>query len=201
PTSVVGFRNNQNIPNLLALFSGTDGISKQQIISQKTLSYGNSIINYWGADDLNVGAAPVYSLYGVVPYLGELMFPSSAGITSIKTEADLQNVLSPSIVSNAIQKTYATISNANFSKIVGTAWNNLVMHAVPSRGYNYNNQILVRDLTIKDKPKWSIWDLPADWIGSISPPDQPSFAYIRQGNQFFKLQESYVAEDDNADGT
>lgn len=29
PTSVVGFRNNQNIPNLLALFSGTEGVSKQ----------------------------------------------------------------------------------------------------------------------------------------------------------------------------
>lgn len=201
PTSVVGFRNNQNIPNLLALFSGTDGISKQQIISQKTLTYGNSIINYWGADDLNVGAAPVYSLYGIIPYLGELMFPSSAGITSIKTEADLQNVLSPSIVSNQISKTYATISNANFSKIIGAGWNNLAMFAVPSRGYNYNNQILVRDLTNKDKPKWAIWDLPADWIGSVSPPDQASFAYIRQGNQFFKLQETYVAEDDNADGT
>ena len=200
PTSVVGFRNNQNIPNLLALFSGTDGISKQQIISQKTLTYGNSTINYWGADDLNIGAAPVYSIYGVVPYLGELMFPSAAGITSIKTEADLQNVLSPSIVSNQIAESYATISNANFNKIVGTAWNNLAAFAVPSRGYNYNNQIFIRDLTNKDKPKWSIWDLAVDWIGAISPPNQASFMYIRQGNEFYKLQKSYVAEDETASG-
>jgi len=201
PTSVVGFRNNQNIPNLLVLFSSTEGVSKQRIISQKTLTYGNATINYWGADDLNTGASSVYSPYGVVVSLGELLFPSSFGITSIKTEANLQNVLSPSIVSNEVSKTYATIKNANFNKIVGAAWNNLVAFAIPSRGYNYNNQILLRDMTNKDKPKWAIWDLAVDWIGAISPPNQASFMYIRQGNEFFKLQESYVAEDENSNGT
>lgn len=201
PTSVVGFRNNQGIPNLLALFSGTEGVSKQQIISQKTLSYGNATITYWGADDLNAGAAAVYAKYGVVPYLGELMFPSADGITSIKTEQSLQNVLQPSIVSDQISKTYGTIKNANFDKIVGAAWKNLVCFAVPSRGYNYNNQILVRDLTNREKPKWYIWDLAVDWIGSISPPNKDSFLYIRQGNEFYKLQETYVAEDENSDGT
>lgn len=201
PTSVVGFRNNQGIPNLLALFSGTEGVSKQQIISLKTLSYGNTTIQYWGADDLNAGAAAVYAKYGVVPYLSELMFPSAEGITSIKTEQSLQNVLQPSIVSEAVSSTYSTIKNANFDKIVGAAWKNLICFAVPSRGYNYNNQILVRDLTNRDKPKWYIWDLAVDWIGSISPPNKDSFLYIRQDNEFFKLQETYVAEDENADGT
>lgn len=201
PTSVVGFRNNQNIPNLLTLFSSTEGVSKQQIVSQKTLTYGNSTINYWGADDLNAGASSVYSPYGVVIHLGELMFPASYGITSLKTEANLQNVLSPSIVSDAVSQTYATIKNANFNKIIGAAWNNLVAFAVPSRGYNYNNQLLIRDMTNRDKPKWAVWDLAVDWIGSISPYNQASFMYIRQGNQFFKLQESYVAEDENANGT
>lgn len=201
PTSVVGFRNNQGIPNLLALFSGTEGVSKQQIISQKQLTYGNTTINYWGADDLNAGAAAVYAKYGVVPYLGELMFPSADGITSIKTDANLQNVLQPSIVSDQVSDTYGTIKNAEFDKIVGAAWKNLVCFAVPSRGYNYNNQILIRDLTNRDKPKWYIWDLAVDWIGSISPPDRVSFLYIRQGNKFFKLQESYVAEDQDSDGS
>lgn len=201
PTSVIGFRNNQNIPNLLALFSSTESVSKQQIISQKTLTYGNTTITYWGADDLNAGASSVYSPYGVVLNLAELLFPSSEGITSLKTEANLQNVISPAIVSDQVSKTYKTIKNANFSKIVGAAWNNLVAFAVPSRGYNYNNQILVRDMTNREKPKWAVWDLAVDWIGSISPYNQASFMYIRQGNQFFKLQESYVAEDENADGT
>ncbi len=201
PTSVVGFRNNQNIPNLFSLHSGTEGVSKQNIISQKTITYGNSTINYWGADELNAGASAVYARYGVILSLGELMFPSSAGITSIKTEQDLQNVLSPSIVSEAVSDTYETIKNASFDKIVGAAWNNLAMFAVPSRGYNYNNQILVRDMTIKQKPKWYIWDLAVDWLGAISPPNSDSFMYIRQGNHFFKLAESYVAEDEEADGT
>lgn len=201
PTSVVGFRNNQNVPNLLALFSSTDSVSKQQVISQKTITYGNTTIQFWGADDLNAGASSVYSPYGVVISLGELLFPASEGITSLKTEADLQNFLSPSIASEAVGKTYRTIKNANFDKIVGAAWNNLAVFAVPSRGYNYNNQMIVRDMTNRDKPRWAVWDLAVDWVGSISPFNQASFLYIRQGNQFFKLQESYVAEDENADGT
>lgn len=201
PTSVIGFRNNQNIPNLLALFSSTESVSKQQIVSQKTLTYGQATIQYWGADDLNTGASSVYSPYGVVLNLAELLFPASEGITSLKTEANLQNVISPSVVSDPVSKTYKTIKNANFNKIVGAAWNNLVAFAVPSRGYNYNNQIIVRDMTNRDKPKWAVWDLAVDWIGAISPYNQASFMYIRQGKEFYKLQESYVAEDENADGT
>ncbi len=201
PTSVVGFRNNQNIPNLLALFTGTEGTSKQQIISLKTLSYGNTTINYWGADELNAGAAAVYAKYGVVMYLGQLLFPSANGITSLKTEQDLQNVLAPSIVSEPIGLTYSTIKNAAFDKIVGAAWNNLVAMAIPSRGYDYNNQLAVYDLTNKNKPKWYIWDLPVNWIGAVSPPDGDSFFYIRQDNHFFKLIDSYAAEDQEADGT
>lgn len=201
PTSVIGFRNNQNIPNLLALFSGTEGVSKQQIISQKTITYGNTTLTYWGADELNAGASAVYAKYGVVNYLGKLLFPSSEGITAIQTEQDLQNVLSPSIVSEPISSTYGTIRNADFNKIVGASWNNLVAFAVPSRGFNYNNQILIYDLTNKNKPKWYIWDIPVNWIGSISPPNSDSFLYIRQDNKFFKLIESYVAEDEESDGT
>lgn len=201
PTAVTGFRNNQNVPNLLALFSGTEGVSRQQIISQKTLSYGNATINYWGADELNVGAAAVYSSYGVVTYLNELIFPSTDGIISIRTDRNYQLILSPSIISKPIFKTYGSIENAQFSKIVATAWDNHILLSIPSQGYNYNNQIAVYDLNNKDKPKWYIWDIAADWIGTISPPDRPSFVYIRHGGDFFKLQESYVAQDDNVDGT
>ncbi len=87
------------------------------------------------------------------------------------------------------------------NKIVGAAWNNLVMFAVPSRGYDYNNQVLVRDMTNKQKPKWYIWDIEVDWLGAVSPPNTDSYMYIRQGNHFFKLAESYVAEDEESDGT
>lgn len=201
PTSVVGFRNNQNIPNLIALFSSTEDVSKQQIITQKTLSYGNTTINYWGADELNAGAGALYSSHGVISYLNQLIFPSSDGVISIKTDVRLYGVLSPTIISKPIADTYGTIKNANFSKIIATAWNNLIFLAIPSRGYNYNNQIAVYDLNNIDKPKWYLWDLAVDWIGSISPPNSDSFVYIRQGNKFFKMVDSYVAEDEESDGT
>jgi hypothetical protein len=110
-------------------------------------------------------------------------------------------VLSPTLVSKNIRNTYSTIKNANFNKIVTTAWNNHIFMIIPSRGYNYNNQIAVYDLNNEDKPKWYLWDLACDWIGAISPPAQAGFVYIRQGKSFFKLQESYVAEDENSDGT
>jgi hypothetical protein len=201
PTSVIGFRNNQNVPSLLALFSGTEGVSKQQTITQKTLSYGNNLLTYWGADDLNAGASAVYASNGTVAYLNELLFPSSEGITSIKTEADLQNVLSPNIVSEAVRDTYKTIKTVDFDNIVAAAWNNLIFFAIPSRGFNYNNQILVYDLNNKQKPKWYVWDINADWIGTVSPPNRDSFVYIREGQYFYKLIEGFVAEDDDENGT
>lgn len=201
PTSVVGFRNNQNIPSLLTLFSGTQGVSKQQTITQKTLSYGNNVLTYWGADDLNAGASAVYSSYGTVTYLNQLLFPSSEGITSIKTEADLQNVLSPNIVSEAIEQTYKTIKTVNFDTIVSTAWDNLICFCLPTRGLNYNNQIAVYDLSVKQKPKWYLWDIEADWIGTISPPNRESFMYIRDGKYIYKLIDGYSAEDEDETGT
>lgn len=200
PTSVIGFRNNQGIPSLLGLFSSTNGTARQQTITKKTISYGDDVKTYWAGDELNTGASAVYSPFGVVNHLGRLLFPSSDGIVSINTEAQIQNVLSTSLVSNQISDTYSTIKNAAFDKIVGTAWNNYVFFTIPSRGYNYNNQIAVYDLTNKDRPKWSIWDIQADWLGTVSPPNRDSFVYVRQGNSIFKLTNSYVAEDENSSG-
>jgi hypothetical protein len=200
PTSVVGFRNNQGVPNLLALFSNTEGISKQQIISEKTLTYGNAIINYWDADELNTGAASVTAPYAVVTYQTQLLFPSANGIVSINTQASLQNVLATKTVSRQVERTYASIRSDNFHKIVGTAWGDRIMYAVPSRGYDFNNQIIVYDIGNPDNPKWYIWDIQADWIGTISPQNENSFVYVRQGKSFYRLEQTYVAADDTAEG-
>lgn len=200
PTSVVGFRNNQGVPNLFALSSSVEGISKQDILSQKTITYGNEAKQYWDSDPMNTGANAVYAKYAVINFLGKLIFPGANGVNEIDTKAQVQNMLSNSIISNAIADTYSTIKNAEFSKIVGTAWNNYVMMIVPSRGYNYNNQILIYDLTNENAPKWAIWDLQADWIGTVSPPNAASFVYIRQGNKTFKFIDSYVAEDEDSSG-
>lgn len=200
PTSVIGFRNNQNIPSLFVLSSNTKGVGKQSILTQKTITYGNNTITYWDAEEMNTGASGVRSPYGVVSYLNQLLFPSAEGITSIKTEANLQNVLSPNIISEKVNKTYSSISYRNFDKIVTAAWDNKIAFAVPSRGYNFNNQIMIYDLSNKDRPKWYIWDIEADWIGTMTPPDQSAFLYIRKGKHFFRLRESYVAQDEDETG-
>lgn len=201
PTSVIGFRNNQNVPNLFSLSSSVDGIAKQHTIEQDTITYGDQAKQYWKADELNTGANSVYAKYAVVNFLGKLLFPSANGVNAIDTKAQIQNKLSADIVSNQVSDTYSTIKNADFDKIVGTAWNNYAFFAVPSQGYNYNNQILVYDLTNENKPKWAVWDIKADWIGTVSPPNQDSFVYIRQGTKILKLIENYVAEDEDSNGT
>lgn len=200
PTSVVGFRNNQNIPSLLALFSNTEGISKQQTVTQKTLTYGNNITNYWAADELNAGAAGVSAPYAVVNYLGQLVYPGAGQIISINTQANLQNVLKPTTISREFEETYSSIRSEYFNKIVGTAWDSRIMFAVPSRGYDFNNQIMVYDVTNPDQPKRYIWDIKADWIGTVSPQNENSFVYVRQGKSFFRLEKSYVAADDTPSG-
>jgi len=200
PSSIVGYRNNQGIPNLFVLSSNTEGVAKQSILSKKTLTYGNTTIDYWDADEMNTGASGVRSPYGVVSYLGQLIFPSAEGITSVKTEANLQNVVLPDIISEKVKVTYGSISYRYFDKIVSAAWDNKIMFAVPSRGYSFNNQIMVYDLTINERPKWYIWDIEADWIGSLTPQDQSAFLYIRQGNHFFRLREGYTAQDEDSEG-
>ena len=197
PTSVIGFRNNQGLPNILALFNSIRGTSKQQIISQKTISYANGVINYWGADELNTGASGTSSPYGVVDYLGKLMYPSSEGIIAIDTQANVQNVLSSGLITDKVDRTYSSILSSYYSKIVSTAANNKVLFAVPSRGYSYNNQIMVYDLENPDKPKWYIWDIKADWIGTISPQELNAFVYIRDGNKFYRLEEGFTTTDDD----
>lgn len=201
PTSVSGFRNNQGVPGIFSISSSADGISKQDILSQKTVTYGNEAKQYWDSDPMNTGANAVYAKYAVVNFMGQLLFPGSNGVNSIDTKPKRLTVLSTEIVSNQVADTYSTIKNAEFDKIVGTPWNNYVLFTVPSQGYNYNNQILVYDLSNEDVPKWNIWDIKADWIGTVSPPDQASFVYIRQGNQILKLVEKYVAEDEDSTGT
>lgn len=201
PTVVLGFRNNQGMPTLFGMSSSVEGIAKQYTIDQRTITYGNQAKQYWGYDELNTGADSVYAKYGVVNFMGQLLFPGANGINSIDTKVQILNRLSADIVSLPIGNTYSTIKNSDFDKIVGTAWNKYVFFTVPSKGYDYNNQIIVYDLTNSNAPKWAVWDKKADWIGTVSPPNQASFVYIRQGTKIFKLINNYVAEDEDSNGT
>lgn len=200
PSNVIGFRNGQGVPSLTVLFSNTEGLSKQSIVEQQTVSYGTFSFVVWGATEQNYGAAGVSSPYGVVNYKGMLIFPSSDGIVKMDTKASLQNVLSTERISDPIINEVSTIKDEKIGDIVSTAWDNRVFIAAPTRGFNTNNKILIYDVNNPELAIWYVWDLPAQWIGTTSLSGQPAFVYVRQGTSVFRLSEVYVAQDESSAG-
>lgn len=200
PKSVVGFRNGQGIPSITVLFSNTEGLSKQSIIEQQTVSLGTFSGTVWGQTDQNYGAAGVSSPYAVTNYRGMLVLPTTDGILKLDTQASLQNVLLPQRISDPVIDEIQSIQVNLLDKIVGTAWANRIMFAVPARGFNYNNLILIYDTSRKDQECWYTFDMAARWIGTVSPPGATGFVYIAQDNHFFRLEEGYVARDETANG-
>lgn len=186
---------------MTVLFSNTTGLSKQTIIEQQTVTYGNQSFVIWTQTEQNYGAAGVSSPYAVINYLGKLIFPTTDGIVSMDTQASMQNVLSSKRISDKASRTVGSIKNSALPLIVGTAWSNRVLMSVPSRGYSFNNEIIVYDMTNDQKPTWYTLDVRAQWIGTISPRQEAAFIYICQDNHIFRLEQSYVALDENADGT
>lgn len=200
PMSVVGFRNGQGIPSITVLFSNTKGISKQSIVEQNTITYGTFSFVVWGATEQNYGAAGVSSPYGTVNYKGALQFPSTDGFLKMDTQASKQNVLDQVRISDAVSGEVGTIKASQLENIVGTAWNNRVMWSVAARGFTYNNEILVYDSSNPDLSIWYIFNIRSQWIGTISPDDEPAFVYITQDNHIFRLEKVFVAQDEDGDG-
>ena len=200
PQSVFGFRNGQGIPSITVMFSNTEGLSKQSIIEQNTVSLGTFSATVWGSTEQNYGAAGVASPYAVLNYKGSAVVPTVDGILKIDTQASLQNVLLPERISDAISGEVNTIRTDLLSKIVGTAWANRMLFAAPTQGFTENNKILVYDVTRRNADCWYVFDIRANWIGTVSPPKSPGFVYVAQDNHFFRLSEMYVAQDETANG-
>lgn len=201
PMSVVGFRNGQGLPSITVLFSNTQGLSKQSIIEQQTVTYGSYSFVVWGQTEQNYGAAGVSSPYAVVNYKGMLAFPSTDGIVKMDTQASLQNVLSTVRISDPVIDEVGSIKSINLPKTVGGAWGNRVYWSIASRGFDYNNEILIYDVTRKDGECWYVFDIRSQWIGVVTPQNSAGFVYICQDNHIFRLQKVYVAQDEAADGT
>jgi hypothetical protein len=194
PASVVGFRNGQGVPSLTILFSNTQGLSKQATLEQQTINYGNQSFVVWGVTEQNYGAAGVASGYGVVNYNGSLTFPSVDGMLSMDTQPQLQNVLATKRISGDIDDYIKRIKTSALKEIVGTAWNNKLMFIIPSYGFDTPQDILVRDLD--NAGTWGApLNIPAQWIGTVSPPTTPGFVYIRQGKKILKLYDSFGTVD------
>lgn len=194
PASVVGFRNGQGIPSLTILFSNTQGLSKQATLEQQTINYGNQSFVVWGVTEQNYGAAGVASSLGVVNYKGTLSFPSTDGFTSMDTQPQLQNVIATKEIDQDIKKYTRRIKVSALNEIVGTGWDNRVLWIVPAEGFDTPNEILIRDLN--NNGSWNLpLKIPAQWIGTVSPPTSPAFVYIRQGKKTYKLFESFGTVD------
>lgn len=200
PTNVVGFRNGQGIPSLTVLFSNPNGLSRQAILEQQTVTFGDISFVVWGITEQNYGSAGVAAPYGVVNYLGGLYFPSTDGFVKMDTEASLQNVLSSKRITDPVYKTVSSIRNTSLGNIVGTAWDNKIIWSIPSRGYSSNNELLIYDITNRDAPVWYKWEIACQWVGVISPNDASSFVYVTQDNHIFRLVKGYVAADEDASG-
>lgn len=200
PMSVVGFRNGQGIPSTTVLFSNTEGLSKQTIIAQSTVSLGTFSSIVWGSTEQNYGAAGVSSPYAVSDYRGALIFPTTDGILKLDTEASLQNVLSPQRISDPIVGEVGSIKTNLLGQIISTAWENRILLSAPTGGFDYNNKILIYDVTRKNAEMWYTFDIASQWLGTISPPNSSGFVYISQANHLFRLDTMYVAQDETPTG-
>jgi len=200
PLMVTGFRTGQGLPAITVLFGNTQGVSKQSTLTQQTVTVGTSSQSYWTETEQNYGAPSVASPYGLVNYNGILFFVSYNGIMTIKTNQNALNVLNTTKIDQMIQNTFGSIRADQFDKIVACAWDNKVYFTVPSRGYEFNNQILVYDMSNANAPIWYIWDIQADYIGVISTSDQEAFVYFTKDNNVFRLEDNYVAQDEDGSG-
>jgi hypothetical protein len=200
PTSIVGFRNGQATPATTVLYSSVSGLSKASIIDQSTITLGNYSAVVWGSIDQNYGASGVSSPYAVLDYRGRLLFPSVDGFTNIDTSKLRFNVLTATRVSDPVSDEVLSIKNNLLQQIVGTAWANRLMFSIPARGFNYNNEILIYDVTRDGNESWYTFDIRSQWIGTVSPPNSAGFVYVCQDNHIFRLDTAYAAQDETSTG-
>lgn len=198
PASVIGFRNGQGVPSLTILFSNTQGLSKQATLEQRTINYGTQSFVVWAVTEQNYGAAGVASTYGVINYKGQLSFPSTDGFMSMDTQPQLQNVLATKGIDRDIKPYVRQIKVSALTEIVGTGWNDQLLWVVPPYGFDTPQEILIRDLN--NNGAWITLQIPAQWIGTVSPPNAPAFVYICQGNKIYKLFSTFGTVDYGSGG-
>lgn len=190
PTTIIGFRTGQGVPALTVLYSNTEGLSKQAVLQQQTVSYGNQSFTVWGVTEQHYGAAGVAAPNSAINYNGKLLFLSTDGFMSMETQPSAVNVLNTKPISGPIDEYVRGILNSAMPSVVGTGWNNKYMWLVPNAGFSTPQQIMVLDTNNKGVDgdgAWYTMDIPAQWIGVVSPQSDAAFVYISQETKTFKL--------------
>lgn len=199
PTAIVGFRNGVGIPSLTVLYSNTEGLSKQSVLEQSTVTYQGSSFAVWGVKEQHYGAAGVAAENSTVNYNGKLLFLSTDGFMSMNTQPLRQNVIATDNISiRAIDGYVRSIKNSATSTVVGCGWDNKFMWTVPAHGFDTPQQILIYDTNNASADQSSAWytmDIPANWIGVVSPTTDPAFVYVSIGNKSYKLFEGTSTSD------
>lgn len=205
-TQVVGFRNGQGIPSLTVLFSNTEGLSEQAVLQQETVTYGNTTFSVWGVTSQHYGAAGVASPDSAINYNGKLVFMSTDGLMQMNTQPLRQNVISTdNLTIKTMQPYIRQIKNSAMATVVGTAWDNRYMWTMPSKGFDTPQQILIMDDNQQvpqndNNGAFYTYDIPAQWIGVVSPATEAAFVYVVQGNSSYKLMQPGSATYDTING-
>lgn len=200
-TQVIGFRNGQGIPSLTVLFSNTEGLAEQAVLEQQTVTYGNQTFTVWGVTSQHYGAAGVAAPNSAVNYNGKLVFWGTDGLMQMNTQPLRQNVISTdNLTIKTMSNFVAQVKNSAMNTIVGTAWDNRFMLTVPSSGFDKPQQILVLDDNQQvpennNNGAFYTYNIPAQWIGVVSPTNEAAFVYVVQDNHSYKLQKGIITAD------
>jgi hypothetical protein len=187
PTSVVGFRNGQGTPSLTVLFSNTEGLSKQSVLQQQTVTYGNQSFSVWGLTEQHYGSAGVAAPHSPINYNGKLAFLSTDGFVTLDTQTNRLNVISSTNISELPLGDYVrSIKTSAMPSVIGAGWNDKYMWLVPANGFNTPQQILIYD-TSNQKTAWYTLDIKAQWVGVVTPQNSSGFVYICKGKSTYKL--------------
>ncbi len=200
-TSLVGFRNGQGVPSLTVLYSNTQGVAEQAVLSQQNVTYGGISFSIWSTTAQHYGAAGVAAPDSAINYNGKLVFMSTNGMMSMNTQPLRQNVISTdNLTIKTMQPFISQIKNSAMGTIVGTAWDNRFLLTMPTGGFDTPQQILVMDDNNKvaendNNGAFYTYDIPAQWIDIVTPNTEGAFIYICQGNQSFKLSQGNATFD------
>lgn len=192
-TAIIGFRNGQGQPSLTVLFSNTQGLAEQAVLSQQNVTYGSQSFTVWGTTSQHYGAAGVASPDSAINYNGKLLFMSTDGLMSMNTQPLRQNVISTDNLSiKTINAYISQIKNSAMNTVIGTAWDDRYMWTMPSNGFDTPQQILVMDDNNQvqqnnNNGAFYTYDIPAQWIDVVSPQNESAFIYVVQGNKSYKL--------------
>jgi hypothetical protein len=163
PVRVMAFRDGKGTPMAACISKGTNGAGKRYLLQPSSTTIGTYVLSYMAVQEDN-GADGTDSPDGVVFMNDALWYPSRGGFKTSRTQANIQNIISTSGISDNIKTAVASLSAQYMDSCVGLAdtANQCIYWAVPYSSTT-NNQIWMLDL--RQKGAWMRpWNIAASWL-------------------------------------